>query len=306
MPEPAKNQPTSAWLLLLMAPLFMATNPVIGKAAVDIVPPIALSFWRWLIAFLILLPFAWRGLSDHSQVLWQHRWLILLLGALGMGVCGVFVYIALHTTTSINTGLIYAASPVLILLINKQLNKQTIDTWQLLGVALAIIGVVMILLQGDIRRIVSLTFTIGDWWVVLAVIAWAFYSVLLKSNSLSSIGTLSLFAAIALAGTLVQFPFFIWESWRYGLPEMNIEAILSIFAVAIISSVLAFGSYQAGIVRVGPARAGPFMYLMPVYGSALSVLLLNEAFEIYHATGLLLVVAGVILSTAFRPASANR
>ena len=286
-----------AYGLLSVAPLFMAANPVIGRAARELVPPIGLSFWRWLLASLILLPFALSGLYQHRSQLRANWWVLLVLGSLGMGVCGAFVYIGLHHTTATNTGLIYAASPVLILILSARFRHDTITRLQALGVPLALTGVVIIIFRGDVGALAQLRFNRGDVWILVATCAWSIYSVLLRKQSLMHLPTVTLFAAIAVMGVVVQLPFYLWESVTVRPVPMNTAAWTSIASVAVLSSVLAFGSYQKGIAVLGPSKAGPFMYLMPVYAVVLAVTLLGEIIRPYHLMGLTLILIGIAMAT---------
>lgn len=180
----AKHQAGTAYILLMLAPLFMASNVVIGRAASDAVPPVGLAFWRWLLAFLILLPFAWSGLRRHLPTLRREWRAVLVLGAIGMGICGSFVYIGLEYTTATNAGLLYAVSPVLIVVIAAIWLGERVTALQVAGIALALLGVVVILTAGRPAAILTLDVNIGDLWVLGAVVGWAVYSVLLRRFSL--------------------------------------------------------------------------------------------------------------------------
>jgi drug/metabolite transporter (DMT)-like permease len=286
-----------AYGLLIVAPLFMATNPVIGRAARDLTPPIGMSFWRWVLASIILLIFAWPQLLRHRHQLCRNWHTLIVLGALGMGICGAVVYIGLHHTTATNTGLIYAASPVLILLLNSKFRGEAVGKMQLAGIPIALAGVVTIICHGDLATLATLQFNPGDMLIVVATISWSVYSVLIKKQSLAGIPTITLFAAIACCGTLVQLPFYLWESATVRPVPLDPAAWSSIVTVAIVSSVLAFSCYQKGIAVLGPSRAGPFMYLMPVYSVLLAVTFLGETISTYHMAGLALILIGIGMAT---------
>lgn len=297
-----ESQPTSgsgerlALALLLAAPLLISSNPIIGRAAVDIVPPVALAFWRWAVAALILLPFTWFGLVRHATVLRRHILLIGLLGSLGMGVCGAFVYIGLQHTTATTASIIYAISPVMMLVIVWLFEREPIRLHQIIGVTIAIVGVLVIVSRGALDQLLAITFNIGDLWVLGSAASWAVYSVLLRRLT-GLLPTFTLFTAIVLAGVLSLAPFYAIET-AMGRPVVwNQEAAISIAGVALLASVLAFSAFQKGIALVGAARSGPFMYLMPVYGVILATLFLGEAFAIFHGAGLLLVISGVALAS---------
>lgn len=288
--------PAVAWLLLLAAPLFMASNIIIGRAAAEIVPPIGLAFWRWLIAFLMLLPFAWAGLRRHRAELLRQWPALLGLGLLGMAMSGGFVYLGLQTTSATNAGLIYAGSPILIVLFAALVHGEALTLRRAAGIALALAGVVVVLTRGAPDTVLSLRFHIGDLWVLAAATAWAAYSVALKRHSLA-LPTMTLFAAVALGGVICLLPFYLLETLLVAPVRPTPEALLSIAGVALVSSVLSYSSYQKGIALVGPSRAGPFLYLMPLYAALLAVLLLGERFHAYHAVGLALILPGVAVAS---------
>lgn len=286
-----------AYILLILAPLFMATNVVIGRAAMEVMPPMGLAFWRWLLAFAILLPFGWGGLRGHWGQIVRHWRRVLLLGVLGMFMAGGFVYTGLETTTATNAGLIYAIAPVVIVLVTWLGRGETITLHQSTGIIVAIAGVVTILTRGQPAALLGLDFTVGDLWVLGAAIGWGIYSVIIKHGGLA-MPTMSLFAAIAGAGVMVIAPFYAVETLVFDRPVVPTpQVILSIAGVAIVSSVLAFSTYQKGIAVVGPGRAGPFMYLMPAWAAVMAVLFLGEAFQPFHALGFALIIPGVALAT---------
>ncbi len=295
--SPANGSAILAYALLLVAPLMMASNVVIGRAAAEVMPPVGLAFWRWSLAFVLMLPLAGPGLWRHRHALRREWAALLLLGALGMGVCGAFVYVGLKTTTATNAGLIYAASPALILVISALARGEPVRPRQVAGIVLAIAGVVVILARGDFAALLALRFTIGDLWVLGATIAWAVYSVLLKRGALA-MPTFALFAAIAAAGVLCLTPFYIAETLAGQPVVWTPEALMSVAGVAVFASVLAYSSYQKGVTLIGPARSGPFMYLMPAYAAVLAMLFLGERLALFHMLGFALILSGVMLASA--------
>jgi drug/metabolite transporter (DMT)-like permease len=287
-----------AYAILVFMPLFFSSNLVIGRAAVAEVEPWTLAFWRWLLAFLILLPAAWPGLKEHRDVLRREWRSIALLGFLGMWLCGGVVYLSLRHTTATNGILIYTSSPVFILLMEIVFRGQNTSLRQVVGIALAFLGVAAILLRGDIARLLALEFNPGDIGMAVAAISWAVYSVVLKRAALTELPTVVLFAAIALGGWILLTPMVAWDMIALGHFPQTAHAWASIVGLAVVPSVLAYSSYQYGVKMVGPTVTGIFLYLLPAYGVVMAVLLLNEAFELFHAAGLVLVSCGVVLATA--------
>ena len=294
--QPGGGAEWAAFGLLLLAPLLMASNPVLGRVAVETVPPVALAFWRWTLSFAILLPWTWRSLRRHRPYLRAHLWTLLLLGALGMGISGAVVYIGLQHTTATNASIIYAFSPVLILIIAAAWDRTAITPRQALGVLIAIAGVVTIISRGQWQAIAAIQFNIGDLCILAGAVSWAVYSVVIRHVS-GAMPTFTLFAAIILAGMIVLLPFYLLETVLGAPAAFDRRTVVSVAAVALIASVFAFSAFQKGIAVLGPARAGAFMYLMPAYGAGLAVLFLGETFHLFHAAGLAFILLGVTLAS---------
>ena len=288
--------PLAGYALFFLASAFMASNVVMGRAAADAVPPVGLAFWRWLVAFALILPFALPGLRRHHRALLADWKRLLVLGALGMGICGAFVYVGLEQTTATNAGLIYASSPVLILMIAAAGLGERVRPRQVAGIALAMAGVLTILARGDAGVLLGLSFNAGDVWILAAATAWAVYTILLR-QSRTPLPVVTQFAANALSGVLILAPFYAWETWSGRPVEPSADAALSIAGVALVASVLAFLTYQQTIVRIGPARAGTTLYVMPLWAALLAWATLGETLQAFHLVGAALILPGVLLAT---------
>ena len=286
-----------AYAVMVFAPLFFCSNLIIGRAANEAVLPNTLAFWRWFIAFAILLPFALPGIRRHFTALRTHAGELFLLGFLGMVVCGSLIYVSLHHTTATNATLIYTSSPVLIVLLEWLFRGIRPSLRQTIGIALAFAGVAIIIMKGDLQRLLSFQFNFGDIGVAIGALAWACYSVLLKRAHFRALPTIALFCAIAFAGWVLLLPFMVWELVQFDAFPRSANAWWSILGVALIASVLAFSTFQYGVKILGPSVAGIFMYLLPIYGVSLAVIFLGEQLQTFHLAGFLCVAAGVALAT---------
>lgn len=297
MTEGPRQGPLVAYTLFIVGSALMASNAVIGRAAANVVPPVGLAFWRWLVAFLIVLPFAWSGLVRHRRVLLARWKQFLMLGALGMGICGAVVYMGLQLTGATNTGLIYATSPVLILAISALALGEAVTPRQVLGILLAMGGVLTILTRGDLDALLGFSFNRGDLLILAGAISWAVYTVLLRRTGGSPLPVVTQFAANALSGVLVLSPFYAWETLSGHPVVPTPQTVLLIGGVALVASVLAFLAYQKTIALLGPARAGTALYVSPVWVALLAWGLLGEALQPFHLAGVLLIFPGVLLAT---------
>ena len=285
------------YALLVLMPMFFVSNLVIGRAAVAHVEPWTLAFWRWGLAAAMLLPFAWGGIAaaaDDVRAAWRE---IVALGFLGMILCGGLVYVGLKTTTATHGALIYASSSIMIVLIDAVAYRKPMSLATAAGALIGFTGVAVIVLEGELGRFIHLEFNRGDLVIAVSAFSWAVYSVLLKRERLTKLGTLPLFAMIALAGSALLVPPMLYEVVVFGAFPSGLEAWAMIAALAIFPSVLAFGLYQYGVKRVGPSVTGVYLYLLPPFGALLAWLTLGERLYPYHAVGMLLILAGVVLAT---------
>ncbi|MEP0945187.1 MAG: DMT family transporter [Rhizobiaceae bacterium] len=287
----------TAFAVLLVMPLFFSSNIVFGRAVADQVEPFTLAFIRWLFTALILAPFVWTALRSNLHLLRSQSRQLMMLGFLGMWVCGAMVYLALDYTTATNGTLIYTSSPVLIILIEYLFGGRQLAWRESLGVIVALIGVVVIVVKGSLNTLLTLSFNLGDLIFVACAISWAVYSVMLRAPKLAPLQTLPLFMLIAASGAVLLAPFAVVEIfWLQDFPTSG-EAWLNIAGIILLASLLAFSMFQFGVKVLGPSLTGIFMYLLPVYGVGLAVTFLGEELALYHLWGVLLVLSGVILAT---------
>jgi drug/metabolite transporter (DMT)-like permease len=285
------------YLILAVMPLFFVSNLIIGRPAVETVPPWTLATLRWSIACAILLPFAAPLVREHAKALREQWWRIVLLGFLGMWICGGIVYVGLQTTTATHATLIYTSSPALVVLLAALFARKPLSLLQSIGVALAIAGVFTIILEGNPALLLQQEFHRGDLLIVAAAISWAFYSLLLKNRALETIPTIAVFFAIVLSGALLLLPCMIVELAVGSAFPVTLRAWASISGIVLFSSILSYATFQYGVKTVGPAVTSIFMYLLPCYGVLLAVVFLGEEFRLYHAAGLMLVMLELLLAT---------
>jgi drug/metabolite transporter (DMT)-like permease len=285
------------YALLALMPLLFASNLLIGRASTALVEPWTLAFWRWALASLMLLPFTLRGIVNEWAALRAASREIFILGILGMLICGGLVYVSLHATTATNGTLIYTGSTLVIVAVDALYFRQPLTPTRVAGLVLGFMGVATIVLRGEPYRLISLELNWGDLGLSLCAISWGLYSVMLRGERLRRLPTWPLFAAIAVVGALTLAPPMFYEAVVLDAMPRSGAAWLSIVALAIMPSVLAYSFMQIGVRELGPSITGVFLYLIPVYGALLATTLLGESFHAYHAVGLVLVVAGVALAT---------
>jgi len=294
-------------LMLSVPPLLWAGNAVVGRLAAHSVPPAALNLGRWLLAALILWPLGRAALRDRAAIARRWRYLALC-GLLGVGSYNTLQYLALHTSSALNVTLITASAPLFSLAVGAALYRVRPRRVELLGAALSLLGVLTVISHGDPARIAALHFVPGDLLMLLAVVAWTFYSWLLARPPASMQGaqrppwnwaeflllqvlmgigfsTLTAAAEFTLDGGGWQ-----WSPW-----------VLALLAyVAIGPSVLAYRYWGQGVAVAGPSVAAFFVNLTPVFAAVLSAALVGEAPEWFHGLAFVLIVGGIVVSSARR------
>ncbi len=285
-----------AQLLIFITPVFWSANYIVARAGSGVIEPHLLAFLRWLFAFALMLPFALPELL-RLWPLWRSEWKnFLFMGALGMWICGAFVYIGGHTTEALNIGLLYALAPVFIAVISARLFSDHLRGSQIIGSVLSICGMLLIIARGSWQNVVDVQFTRGDLWIVAAVVSWTAYSIFLKHRE-SVLGPFARLTMITFGGVVVLLPFTVVEYLHAGGPADWSGALW----LSVVAAVLpGFGAYQAYSFmqrELGAARAGQVLYLGPLYTALIGWWLLSEPPVWYHVAGALLILPGMYLAT---------
>jgi drug/metabolite transporter (DMT)-like permease len=284
------------WFVLILPPLFWAGNFVVGRAARDDVPPMMLAFARHFVALVFLLPFGWVAMRRDIKRYWECRWQLVRSSLAGLVAFNLLVYFGLHSTTASNAQLMNSIIPVLIVVLGAVLHRQRLSVTQIAGLSLSCAGVLMIILHGDFARLLALQFSHGDLMVLGGMVSFALFSVWLRSFP-SDLNRLGLLGAQLTIAVVVLFPLLLWECIGGGArATWNCSALAAMLYVGIAASLLANLLYMFGIMRVGPARAGMFIHLVPLYGAIMSIALLGESLHIYHAIGMAAIMAGLACS----------
>jgi drug/metabolite transporter (DMT)-like permease len=291
------NQP---YLLLSLTSLFWAGNIVLGRYVAGHVPPMTLSCVRWIGAFFMLLPFAWPHLKRDWPALCARLPLVVVLSATGFAINNVLSYWALQYTQALNALLIQSSGPLFVALWSLALFGVRLTRAQLAGITISLLGVLTIILRGDFGALAGIQFNKGDVMLAGAQLAFGLYSALMPRRPKTH--PLSLIIFTTGCGALLLLPFSVWE-FSTGLTlKLDALTLATIIYVMIFPSTLAYLFFNRGIALIGPNRAAPFFHLMPVFGSAMAILLLGEQPQLYHLVGYMLVLAGVVIAS--RQASA--
>lgn len=278
------------YLLLFLTAFFWSGNSIVGRAVIHTMPPIGLAFWRWFLAFLIVLPFALKPLRADLPVLKTYWLRIVVLGLLGISTFNACLYIGLHSTQAINSGLLQSVMPMLIIAITAFLGER--PTWrQLAGIVVALAGVLVMLFRADPALLAAFSLNRGDIWITVGVIVYAIYSVALRWRP--QLNPLSFVAATFAVGWLSMLPLYIAETLHGDPVKLVPVNIAAIAYVAIFPSLISYLCFNRGVELLGASRAGITLYLVPLIVSLMAILLLGEPFRLYHAIGMALILGGV-------------
>lgn len=293
MPRPPRSV-AIAYAILAVVMLAWAGNAIVGRAAREAVPPFTLAFVRWSGALLILMPFALRPLRRDAATLRAHWRIVLLLGLLGVASFNALLYLALHTTTATNAILIQAAIPPLVLVANALVFADRPPAGQIAGVTLSTLGVLLVVTHADIGTLRALSFARGDLYVLCAVLAWSFYTVLLRKRP--AVEPVSFLAVTFAIGAAAMLPLALAEEMRGAAIVWGPRSLGAFAYVAVLPSLLAYFLYNKAVTMIGPARAGQTTALMPVFGSLLAAAILGEPLHAYHLVGLALILVGIAVA----------
>ncbi|MGE5537329.1 MAG: DMT family transporter [Gemmatimonas sp.] len=295
-PATAAARVRLAYVIAALPPLFWAGNFLIARAMRDAIPPLEMSFWRWTVAFLILLPFGVGAIRSSLPQIRRELPMLSVLALLGVTGFSSLVYVALHHTTAVNAALINSLMPVATFLFALALLRDRPTAAQTVGVALALAGASTIIARGEIGNVLALDVNRGELLVIAALVCWALYTVLIKWRPTRLAPSAFLPVTFGI-GAAFHVPFVVWERQWSGGFAVTTEAVAAILYFAVFPSILAYVFWNRAVAALGPGRTSTYMYLMPIFSAALGVWLLGEPFGAYHAAGVGLVFAGIALVT---------
>jgi len=284
------------YLLLILTTLFWSGNFVLSRGMHGDIPPLALSFWRWSLALLIMWLFSSRTFLAQREIIARHKRFIIIQGLLGVTGFNTLIYLAVQTTTAVNAVLINSCVPILIALCSLFIFKEALLCKQWLGILLSLTGVALIMTSGSLTSLLELKFNRGDLLVFGAGLLWALYSVNLKRFP-KELHPFAYQIGIMIVGLIGIAPLYAVELGSGQQMAVNWPNGAAIAYVAVFPSVLAFIFWNRAVRDIGANRAGVFINLMPVFSSILAVVFLGESIESYHLQGIGLVFAGISLTT---------
>ena len=286
------------YTLMTLAVLFWAGNFILGRAFHSDIPPIALAFWRWTVASLLIIGPAFKHLRKDRAEIMRHWPAVLLLAGLGIAAFNTLAYTGLQYTQAINAFLIQSLMPVLIVALSYIIFRERIHALQAVGIFISLCGAAAIIAHGNPKVFLNLTFNRGDLFVATAILCYAGYSVMLRKRP--QVHPLSFIAVTFCIGTVILFPLYLWESLNVRRMPLEWLSFAVVGYVAVFPSIVSYLCFNRGVELIGANRAGLFIHLMPVFGSLMAISFLGEVFLWYHAVGIALIAAGIYLATRRR------
>jgi len=282
---------SSAPFLLFLATLGWGSNTIASRLAVGEVSPMLLIFFRWGFVVVILLSLYWRRMIDEWPIIRPRLKWLLIMGGCGLSLFNAFFYIAAHSTTAVNLGIIQSTMPGMILLGSFMFFGDRINRLQFSGLLLTLLGVGVIVTQGSFEQLMQLTFNHGDLLMIFACSFYAMYTVGLKSRP--KISGMVMLAYFSVAAFLMTIPLMIFESFIYGTVMPGVKGFAIVFYIAIVPSFLSQIFFMRGVDLIGPGSAGLYANLVPIFSAIMAVLLLSEEFALFHLAAMLLVFGGI-------------
>jgi drug/metabolite transporter (DMT)-like permease len=305
----AKDDSATAFMwpfsLLIFSQILFGSNQILGRLIDGAVPPIGLSFWRWIIATIVVLPFTIKYLRQHGPTILKE-WRIYLGSAFCLIVLGnTTIYIALNYTTAINGAIVSSVQPAITFALSWLLYRELVSKGQIAGSVIAIIGVLYIISRGDIAVLINLSPNPGDLWMVVSVVGFSFYAVLLKQlpSSVPAVLTLNV---IQFLGIILLLPFYTWESINIQPMVFNQVTIIAVLWAGIIVAVAALGLWNYTNRKLGANKASGTVHLRLVAITIMAILILGERLEIFHFIAFAIIMIGVYAITKTKPQSVTK
>lgn len=256
----------------------------------------ALTFVRWAVAVIILLPFAWRHVLRDWSIVRANWKALVLLGIVGTGMHNGLAYLGLNYTTATNALILNSFIPVMIIAMSWMFLGERLSPLQVVGVVVSTMGVFTILSRGSAAALSTLQLNVGDLWIIAALFMWSVYTIGLRWRP-AGMHLLSFLLVIAVVGECAVLPLFLLEAAFVRVPHLSLPNVGAIAFVGLFSSVLAYVMWNRAVERVGANIAGLFVHLMPVFGVMLAWIFLGERLAGFHLVGIALILAGIYITS---------
>ena len=285
-----------ASIYLFFTTLFWAGNFIVGKtASLNEIPPISLNFYRWLIAWFILLPFTYKELIEKKEYIIKNIGIFIILGITAVSIFNSALFYSLKFTQVITGVLMISVVPVMIIFFSALLKIEKTNIFQIFGVALSLTGVVLIITKADIEILKNLDFNRGDLTMLIAMFSWSIYSALLKKKKYE-LSQITLLQVVIGFGVIILIPFYFIDINIGNEIKFDIPFFLILTYVVLFPGLISFFLWIKGVGLIGANRAGVYLHLMPILGAIMAMMIFDEKILFYHFVGAIFIIAGIVLS----------
>ena len=284
----------------IAATILWSGNFIVARGLSEVIAPLSLAFWRWVVAILVLLPFAIKPLLAQKSWLKENVGYLCIVSLLGVTLFNSLIYYAGQTSSAINLSLIAITFPIFILVLSRMFLNELIGWNKLAGIVLVATGILLLISKGQLSVLTELTFSQGDIWMLLASLIFAIYSMLLKRKP-AGISVSAFQLASFVLGLIFLLPFYLLE--LYFIPSKGVESstVMSILYIGIFASLFAFILWNKAIAIIGAVNAGMVYYSLPIFSGILAIIILNEAVTSLHLYSTLFVLSGILLAVVYNP-----
>jgi drug/metabolite transporter (DMT)-like permease len=282
--------------LAVLATLIWSGNFIIARGVIKDIPPITLSFYRWLTATIIIAPFAWKYFLAEAKIIRQHVLFFFLAAVTGVSMFNTFVYVAGHYSSAINMAILgTCSSPIMSVILARIFLKERISTLRIIGMTVCVAGILLLLSKGSIENLLAFRFTNGDWWILAAALTFAIYNTSVRKKP-AGMHPVNFLFVIFLLGTIVLLPFYLYELNDKGGIAINTANISAIIYLGLGASVICFLIWNKAIHALGSGRTALFGNLIPIFSSIEAVIILHEQFIWIYVVSMILVFTGIVLA----------
>jgi drug/metabolite transporter (DMT)-like permease len=289
------NNQTKGILFALTATLLWSVNFVIASGIKGHIPPVGLAFWRWTIACVVLAPFAIRSTIKNKSILLQNKRYLITTAILGITIFNTLIYFAGRTTSAINLSLIAISIPIFIVAISRIIFKEKVSAIKMVGIITIITGVLVLITKGSIQSLLEINFTVGDLFMLLGCFFFASYTILVRLKPKEIPSKVFLFTIFSI-GTMLLFPFYIWEHLYYNQVTFDSTTIYATTYVGICASLISYYLWNEAICLIGTSKTALIYYLIPVFSGILAYFFLGQAIVLTQIISMGIIVTGLLLT----------
>ena len=282
--------------MLVCATLFWAGNFMVGKLAyLESIPPMSLVFFRWLLVWIILIPFTYNEILKNKNIIINNLPLLFFLALTSVGLFNTFTYLSLVYTQVINASLFNTAIPAMIIFLCFLLKIEKTNRFQIFGLILSVFGILSIITKLDLSILLSLNFNKGDLIMIGGVITWGLYSSFLK-NKKFTLPLLTLVHVLCTFGLIFILPQFLYELSQGLIVKFDINLGYTLIYLALFPSIGSYYCWAGAVAIIGANRAGIFLSLIPFFSTIMAIIFFKEQFHFFHLIGSILIILGLFLS----------